>query len=243
MADGQKTPIAQSLTRVAVKRINDAMQQFGRALPCSVVAIDGAIVTVKFEVNTHFTLPKITIPLFGPEYIRYPIQVGDKGFTVPADVFLGSISDLGIGTADLSTPGNLSALVFFPIGSKNWDAVDPNSVTIYGPNGVVLRDTGSNSTIVLTPSSIILTGQDSVTIVSGGASMEVFNTGNFAILGSGIGLIAGNTLTIQDALHYTTTTIMHDAWAALVIWLNTHTHASSGSGVPNTPFTGGSIAP
>lgn len=243
MADGQKIPIAQGLNRLAEKKINDAMQQFGRALPASVVSVSGAIVTVKFEVNSPYTIPKVTIPLFGPEYIRYPIQPGDKGFVVPADVFLGAMSGLGSGTPDLTTPGNLSALVFFPTGNKDWSTVDPQSVTIYGPNGVVLRDTGSNSTIVLTPSSIILTGEDSVTIISSGASMEVFNNGNFAILGAAAGLVAANTLTIQDALHYTTTTIMHDAWAALVIWLNSHTHSSSGAGVPNTPFTGGSIAP
>jgi hypothetical protein len=136
------------------------MQLEGQALPCSVVSVSGAIVVVKFEVQSSFTLPRVTMPLFGPEYIRYPIQQGDKGFAVPADARLGGISGLGGGVADLNQPNNLAALVFLPIGSKDWTTVDPNAVTIYGPNGVVLRDTGSNCIITLTPSQVTIVVPD-----------------------------------------------------------------------------------
>lgn len=246
MSDGQKTPLAQSLNTLASKRINDSRQLLGKALPCSVTAVSGAIVTVKFEIQSNFTLPETTMPLFGPEYIRYPIQPGCKGLAIPAAAFLGGMSGLGGGVADLSIPGNLSALVFFPIGNTDWSTVDPDAVTIYGPNGVVLRNDDSDSTLVLTPSSIILTGEDFVKLVSGGGSVTVHSNGNFEVTGSGVGSVHGNTLTLSDAAHSTTATQMFNAWAAMVTWVNAHTHTSATPGNPTSapivPYSGGSIA-
>ena len=154
MADNvQKIPISDSAPPFALQRAYDATQELGKALPCSVVSVAGAIVTVKFEVQDLHTLPDVTVPLFGPEYIRYPIQKGDLGVVFPADTYLGGVSGLGGGVAGLSRRGNLTALVFFPIGNRTWSAVDPNTVTVYGPNGVVLRDSTSNTTAMLHPSS------------------------------------------------------------------------------------------
>src|ERR1700743_2257306 len=103
MADNaQKTPIAQNLSRFSQASSQNETQALPKALPCSVVSVSGAIVTVKFEVTSVYTLSNVTMPLFGPEYVRYPIQVGDKGFAVPADAYLGGMSGLGGGTADLS---------------------------------------------------------------------------------------------------------------------------------------------
>ena len=154
----QKTPFARSMNLFAEKKIADALQKTGQSLPAHVVEVNGAIVTVAFDVeNTPYTLPQVTIPLFGPEYIRYPIQVDDKGVVFAADASLRGNSGLGTGTADLSEPANLSALVFFPIANKAWSEVDPQAVTIYGPNGVVLRDTGDAANITLTPDSITFT--------------------------------------------------------------------------------------
>lgn len=243
MADGQKTPLAASLNRLSERKINDAMQLVGKALPASVVAVTGSIVTVKFEVDSNFNLPQVTLPLFGPEYIRYPIQEGDKGFVVPCDVFLGGMSGLGSGIAALQQAANLSSLVFFPIGNTDWSDVDPNAVTIYGPNGVVLRDGDNRSSIVLLPESITINGEDFVNIVSDNARLTLYKNGNFQLVGSGAGLISGNAVSISDGSFHTSPAIMNAAWAALVIWLNTHTHSSSGSGPPTTPFSGGSIAP
>lgn len=155
MADHLKTPLAKSLSSFAEKKINDAFQLTGKGLPCSVVSVSGAIVTVKFEVqNIPFTLPHVTIPLFGPEYIRYPIKAGDKGAVIPFDAYLGGMSGLGGGVADLTQRANLSSLVFMPIGNAHWTTVDANAVVIYGPNGVVIRDTGSGAVITLTPTGI-----------------------------------------------------------------------------------------
>jgi len=85
-----------------------------------------------------------------PEYIRLPIQVGDKGVTFPADARLGGISGLGGGTADLSVPANLSALVFMPVSNQNWAPVtDPNKVVLYGPNGGVLMSSDASVSLTM----------------------------------------------------------------------------------------------
>ena len=239
MADNsQKTPLGRSLNVFAAKRAQDAIQLAGKALPCSVVSVDGAIVTVNFEVNSPFTLPDVTIPLFGPEYIRYPIQPGDNGVVLPADAYLGGVSGLGGGVADLTLPANLSALVFLPIGNTEWSAVDPQSVTLYGPNGVVLKDTSGATTFVLTPTSITMVSQQSVTATCGGTTMTLTPSG-WSLSGA-----SGN---MADGTNHTSPQIMNAAWQALVAWLNGHQHTSttpgSATSTPTSPFTGSSIAP
>lgn len=157
----QKVPMARSLNQIAQKKAHDLIQLTGRALPASVTAVSGSIVTVKFEIQTSYTttLPKVTIPLFGPEYIRYPTQVGDKGMVIPADTFLGGMSGLGSGVASLAMPANLSALVFMPIGNKNFSATDnPNATLIYGPDGVILRKVDKSLIIDMSGETIVVTG-------------------------------------------------------------------------------------
>jgi hypothetical protein len=244
--NAQRVPFGRSINQNAMQRANDALQALGRALPCSVVSVDGAIVTVRFEVSSVFTLPHVAVPLFGPEWIRYPIQPGEKGVVFAADARLGAMSGLGGGVADLAAPANLGALVFFPIGNATWGSVDPQSVTIYGPNGVVLRDTGSDSVITLTPSGVSIIARDSFTIVTGAATITMDASGAYSIVGT-VGVVSAPSLTFTDGVASTSPTIMHNAWAALVSWLNTHDHSNgdggSPTGVPIVPFTGTSIAP
>jgi hypothetical protein len=209
--NAQKTPFYRSLSAFAQKKINDAIQLTGRALPCTAAAVNGAIITVNFEINSAFTLPQIEVPLFGPEYIRYPIQAGDKGFVVPADALLGAMSGLGSGVADLTAPANLGALVFLPIGNKNWDTVDPQSVTIYGPNGVVLYDSGQNSTLTLTPSGIVAVGQSQISLTVGSnvvlinSSQISLTVGGNSIVITSAGIALNGTITINGDVTTTTT--------------------------------------
>ena len=157
MSTAQKLPFARNMNAFAERKVNDAFQQLGKALPCSVVSVSGQIVTVKFEIQSNFTLPNVTIPIYGAEYIRFPTQVGDKGMCFPADARLDQMSGIGSGVADLSQPGNLTALVFLPIGNKGWAASDdPQAVVIYGPNGVILRDTTKQSTVTISKTGIAM---------------------------------------------------------------------------------------
>ena len=118
MANTQKTPFQRVLNRIIEVRTSDSLSLLGKSLPASVESIDatGTIVTCKFQVQTDLTLPTVTVPVFGPEYIRYPIQAGCKGVLFAASTVLGGGSGLGTGLAPLTTPSNLSGLVFFPVG-------------------------------------------------------------------------------------------------------------------------------
>ena len=91
----QKQPYYQSINKFASKKIHNAIQQLGRNLPCTVKSVEGSIVTVNFELtNIPFTLPEVQMPVVGFEYIRYPIKVGDRGYTVSADASLAGLINL-----------------------------------------------------------------------------------------------------------------------------------------------------
>lgn len=177
-SNSQKTPFTTTQNLFASAKTQDGIQLLGKGLPCTVVAVVGdtaAIVTVSFDLNAPpYTIPNATIPVFGPEYIRYPIQVGDRGVAISLDARIGGTSGLGSGTPSLARPSNLSALVFLPIGNANWTATDdPNALVLYGPNGVVIRDLGKKSTITLTPDGIAGTGQNNVNWTAGSSSLSL----------------------------------------------------------------------
>lgn len=177
--NAQKTPFQTGMQRFAERKVRDAIQLTGKSLPCSVVSVAGSIVTVKFEVNAApFTLPQVTVPMFGPEYVRYPAQVGDLGVVFPVDVRIGGIDGLGAGVADLSVPANLAALVFFPIASSKWSETDDaNAVVIYGPNGVVLRDVGKNCSVVVDQENVTVTAKTTLTLQVGSVSIVIDSSG------------------------------------------------------------------
>ena len=81
----QKIPFSQSINLFADRKIADALQGYGQSFPCYVTSVDGSIVTVKFDVEVPdgITLPEVTCPVAGSEYIRYPIQPGCKGYCIP----------------------------------------------------------------------------------------------------------------------------------------------------------------
>jgi hypothetical protein len=156
--NAQKTPLGVSLNRFASGKAKDAIQNLGKSLPATVVSVKGSIVQVKFEIDTKtFTLPNVTIPLIGSEYVRPPIQPGCKGFVLAADAYLGGMSGIGGGVADLTPTANLTSLVFAPIGNSGWSTVDGNAVVIYGPNGVVLKSQDGATTLTLTPGGVVVT--------------------------------------------------------------------------------------
>lgn len=179
MSNEQKTPFVRTLPRLAERKAVEEIEKRGYALPGHVSSIDGSIVTVDFDV-TGTLLPQVTMPVFGPEYIRYPIQVGDKGVAFPATLYIGGVSGLGqSATAAFGVlQGNLSSLVWFPCGNSNWSAVDADAVTIYGPNGVVFRDTNSGTVATLTPTGLDVTSDSgTLTFSAGGVTVTIDSTG------------------------------------------------------------------
>lgn len=107
--------------------------------------------------------------MFGPEYVRYPIVVGCKGVVFPADAYLGGVSGIGGGTADLALPANLSALVFFPVGNSGWAASEaPTKLVLYGPDGAIIRtaDKASSLTVSMDGAQIKVPAGKSLQITS-----------------------------------------------------------------------------
>jgi len=149
-----------------------AIQQTGRALPCTVVSVNGSLVTVNFEIASPPTLPQIIIPIAMSQWIRIPVQDGDQGITVPADTFLGGVTGQG-GIADLSVNyGNLSTLVFVPIASTAFAA--PPRANIFwgnGPHGARIGDSANATYIDCDPDT------GTVTIAAGGKTWTLSAAG------------------------------------------------------------------
>ncbi|MCA8210873.1 phage baseplate protein [Burkholderia vietnamiensis] len=165
-----RRPFQASLKQVSQTAADQKAWSQSKAWPVIVESVQGSIVTVCLDVTSEWTFPPIQMPLFGPEYIRYPIKKGDAGLAVPSDVSLGKVSGLGANTPPtLDQPPNLSAHVFLPCGNARWTPPrDPQAVEIYGPNGVILHDTASNSTITVAP--------DGITITTGGITATLKNS-------------------------------------------------------------------
>lgn len=169
MADNaQKFDFGSTAQRNALFKALDQIHNLGKELPATVVNVDPtkSIITVKFETQGTYQLPQVTIPLDGPEYIRYPIQVGDKGVVRSGSVNISGMSGLGSAAspASFDWPANLAALIFHPIGNANWSAADdPNAIQHYGPNGTINRDTAKKSKHVVSPAGGVVssTGQQS----------------------------------------------------------------------------------
>lgn len=234
MSIDNKLNFASSMNRFTERKIENALQKSGKVLPASVVKQTGNMITVSFELrDIPYVLPQVTIPLFGPQYIRYPMQPGDKGIVIPADTYIGGVSGQGGGIADMTPPANLSALVFLPISNTEWQGVDGQVVTVYGPEGVTLRDSGSNTTFLLKPDSIAISTPDSFTVTVGGTV--------FSLTGSKWSL-SGDAGNLQDSVASTSPAIMHAGWQSLLDWLNSHEHSNGNdgndTGGPTSTFNG-----
>jgi hypothetical protein len=174
--DHSKLWLQRNLNQTAITRAQQAIKSLGKALPCRVTQVSGALVTVAFQVDASpWTLQPITIPKAESNWIRMPTQVGDLGVTVPSDVYLGGISGLGGGTADMRPRGNLSALYFMPISNANSGPVDQNAAQVQGPNGAIIQTTtGTTSSIVTNTNGTTITfGATSLVINASGITLTV----------------------------------------------------------------------
>ena len=170
--DAQKTSFARSMEQFAQRKASAAIELFGKSLPASIATVvSSGIVVVKFELtNIPFTIPNLKVPVCGSEFIRLPLKVGMLGWVISASAYLGGMSGLGGGTADLSQRPSLSNLVWSPIGNVNWTATDdPNAVVIYGPDGVIVRTMDKKRTLSVTTSGASITVQEG-DVVSIGAT-------------------------------------------------------------------------
>jgi hypothetical protein len=161
MADNaRKTHLALTLDHTAKVRSSDAIKILGKNLPCKVTAVNGQIVTVSFLLNAPpYTLDEVTMPIHTSVYDWHPVQIGDQGEAITGDAYLGGVSGLGGGVANLSQRANLSTLWFVPISNTSWQPPggDPNKRVIQGPTGARMQDMAGKTVIVVDGSNITLT--------------------------------------------------------------------------------------
>jgi hypothetical protein len=179
VSNAQKFSFLAAWSNMAGTRIEDHTALEGRGLPCHVVEVKGAVVTVQFDILPGTAqFPEVTLPVAGFEYIRYPIRVGDKGVTATADVSLRGVSGLGTGLADLSRVPSLTALFFVPLGSADWSAADPEKITLYGPGGALIKTTDGQSSVTIDSDAIVLrVGGQTLELSAGGLRHNGVNIG------------------------------------------------------------------
>ena len=146
--DANKIPFLYSIAQFVDRKIRSAIAQQPKTMPCSVVSVQKEYVTVKFETKSDYTIPNMKIPQARSAYVGEPTQKGDKGYAVPNDLYLGGISELGSGTANIAGRANLSSLVFHPVSQESYKARNYNQYTITGgPEGVLIRSSDLKTTI------------------------------------------------------------------------------------------------
>jgi hypothetical protein len=231
MADHLKTAFHTNLTRHGRLEIDEALNLTGKALAASIVTCMGSIATIKFEVTgIPQTLQNITVPIAGSQFIRLPLQAGTPGVVYPADMRLGPVTGLGGTTADLSKPGNLSALMFFPCGNMNFAAPeDPNQLELYGFDAALIKSTVNKEWFA----QWTKTG---VTISNKAGTASIVWNGEMWVI-SGPAQFAGavtmqQTLTVTGALTASGGITSGEGSSDLVT-LQHHTHAANGE--PPTP--------
>lgn len=139
------------------RKAAEAIEQLGMALPCHVVAVDGSLVTVAFDVqNAPWTLPNVTIPKAESPYYRQPVQVGDTGVTVPADASLSGVAGFG-GVPQYGRRSNLTALAFQPVASKASPPANSTQTIVGGPGGALIQTLDGSVSINLTANGVTIT--------------------------------------------------------------------------------------
>lgn len=229
MADNfDKLWLQKTTNQVGISRAKQVIEQTGKALPCRVVSVSGSIVTVAFEVNASpLTLPNITIPKAESPWIRMPTQVGDKGMTIPSDVYLGGVSGLGSGTASLAPVGNLSALVFVPVSNKASPPVDQNAAQVQGPNGAIIQTTTGTT-------SKIVTDQNGTTVTYGSNTITI-NSSEIVLTAGGSSItINSSGIAFHGAVTGDSTATFTDDVKGAGISLQTHVHSGVTSGGSNS---------
>ena len=166
MSQAQKIPFAASLQSFVQQKMEAHQQGLGQIYPCHVTEVNGAIVTVNFDIAVESTdsFPPVTMPIAESKYVRLPVQVGDQGIAVAASVRIGGISGLGSGLAPLVTPSNLGALVFVPIGNSGWTTSFPgvNITTNLHVDGNITSTTGGATGSITTATGQIITIQNGI---------------------------------------------------------------------------------
>src|SRR6516225_1447265 len=135
--DSHKHPFQYRMNQWSAKRINDGIEREAKSIPCHVTKVDKDFIYVAFETqNGIFTPPTVKIPKSNSQYAREPTQVGDKGYAVPGNYYLGGVTGDAGGNTDFYPRGNLTTLSFNGVSHKQNPQRDYDQLThMGGPNG------------------------------------------------------------------------------------------------------------
>jgi phage baseplate assembly protein gpV len=233
MSNSQKTPFSISIQNLIQESIDDKLQGLGQAWPCTIVSVNGAIVTVEFNINNeNLTPPQVTCTTIGSQYIRVPLKKGDAGVCVPANTRLGGVTGLGLGVAPLLNPSNLGGLIFLPVGNTNFPDVDPDAVVVTAPNGAYLETSDGLSSATISENQLLLQyGVNTILINASGITLTA-PTSSIGITAAGITMVsAGATMTINSGGFNINGVLTINGHAYLA-----HTHGGVASG---SSFTAG----
>lgn len=224
MSSGQKYPFNVALSEMMGRKTADNNAIGGRLLPAHVVAVSGQIVTIKFDVlpEQGVVYPSVTVPVATFPYIRYPIQVGDKGMTLCAEVSLANQCGMGKGLPSRAAPPSMAALFFIPLAHVNYSEVDPNKITLYGPDGAILRTEGFESSITVDKTSITEKAANTITL----EAPDIFLKGNIWLEGPIQQLAGGGATTAKliGPLNVENETTAKDFSTPSVKSVNAHEH-------------------
>lgn len=171
----QRAWLQGSLDEIARNRAMQLWWKLGKALPCKVTAVDGAIVTVSLEMDTSpLTIPQFQVAKLESPWVRSATQVGDLGMTMPSSVYIGGITGLGTGQATFTPAFNVTDMIFVPVSNDNSPPPNVNASTVQGPEGAIIQTTsGTTSKVEVTQSGITLTyGSKTVTLDSSGLTID-----------------------------------------------------------------------
>ena len=180
--------LQRNLNRIAMNAALEAIDRLGKCLPCTIVSVAGQIVTVSFDPRNTAPalLPNLTVPVDNSPYDYVPYQPGDMGVVRPTDLYIGNLSGLGSATPTAVRAGNLSALVFSPVGKKSFSAANPDARIIQGPDGWIAQTmegtecsiVGNQQGITMTYGSTqIVMDATSITMTAGGQTVTLNNNG------------------------------------------------------------------
>ena len=139
--DGVKYAFQHRLGIWANKQTNNLQESQAKAIPCHVVKTDKDFLYIQFDAqNGVFTMPTVKMTQGYSRFGREPTQVGDKGYAVPNDYYMGGMSAYSGGQADFYPRGNLSSLSFQPVANyqapkRDYDQHHETG----GPNGWIVR--------------------------------------------------------------------------------------------------------
>jgi hypothetical protein len=135
--DSHKHPFTYRMNEWSAKRNNSHQERQAKSIPCHVTKVDKDFIHVAFETqNGIFTPPTVKIPQSWSQYSREPTQVGDKGYAVPGNYYLGGVTGDAGGNTDFYPRGNLTTLSFNGTSHKQNPDRDYDQLThMAGPNG------------------------------------------------------------------------------------------------------------